>query len=53
METKAVIDADSEQVIERFNEADTDSVLDKYVSLGRWGDVSVDCDGDIVLWQDL
>ncbi len=51
MKDKIVVDADVPVVLENFNEADTDEVLEKYESMGRWADVSVDRDGDIILWE--
>lgn len=49
---KKVIDADNEKVLEMFNEKDTSKVLSKYQTDGRWEDVGVDIDGDIILWKD-
>ena len=52
MKDKIVVDADVPVVIETFDADQTDEVLEKYESDGRWGDVSVDQDGDIILWED-
>jgi len=48
---KKVIDADKMVIIEFFDEADVEKMLTKYRS-GKWSDVSVDCNGDIILWED-
>ena len=52
MKTKCVFDADVPVVIDRFNEKDTEEKLAYYKSLGKWGDVSVDQGGDIILWEE-
>ena len=52
MKIKVVIDADTPMVLERFHEEDTEEKLIYYKSLGKWGDVSVDQEGDIILWED-
>lgn len=49
---KKVIDADNQRVLETFEEKDTDSKVAYYQSLGKWNDVSVDRDGDIILWEE-
>lgn len=48
-----VIDADNQRMIEEFDEAETQEVLERYKADGRWEDVSSDCDGDIILWEKL
>ena len=48
-----VIDADNQQMIEEFDTTDTETVLARYKEDGRWEDVSVDRDGDIILWETL
>lgn len=50
---KKVIDADNKRVLETFDPKDTDKVLEKYQNDGRWEDVGVDVDGDIILWEVL
>jgi hypothetical protein len=37
--------------IEMFDERQTEEVLEKYRSLGKWDDVQTDNDGDIILWE--
>lgn len=49
---KKVIDGDSQRIVDRFDEKDTKQTLEYYESLGKWSDVSVDRDGDIILWKD-
>jgi len=53
MKKRKVIDADNQVIIEYFNESNTKEMLDKYENDGRWEDVGVDCDGDIILWTEL
>ena len=50
---KKVIDSDNQRVLETFDAKDTDKVLHKYQNDGRWEDVGVDRDGDIILWAEL
>ena len=47
-----VIDGDNQKMIERFNGEDIEERLDWYRSLGRWGCVDKDCNGDIILWEE-
>lgn len=49
---KRIIDADRNVVIETFNAKDTDKKVKEYRDKGQWNDVGVDCDGDIILWED-
>jgi len=53
---KVVIDMDSEpssKIIEEFDEDFTKNVLKRYQADPRWEDVSLDIDGDIILWKEL
>lgn len=50
---KNVIDADNNDVIRRFLKSNTKEVLKSYQEDDRWEDVSLDCDGDIILWKKL
>lgn len=50
---KMVIDGDNMKCLEYFNEADTDKVVEKYENLGIYDDVSIDCNGDIVLYREF
>ena len=49
---KKVIDADNQKVLQTFEEKDTEKTLAYYRSLGKWNDISVDRDGDIILWEE-
>jgi len=51
MINKKVIDGDTMKCIEIFEESQTDVVIKKYQSLAKWDDVSVDADGDIILYE--
>ena len=48
---KKVIDADNMKCLETFDETQTEQMLEKYRSLGKWEDVSADINGDIILWE--
>lgn len=49
---RRVIDADNDKILELFDESETEKKVKYYESLGKWSDVSVDIDGDIILWED-
>ena len=49
---KKVIDADNNKLLEEFEEKETNKKVEYYTSLGKWEDVSVDRDGDIILWEE-
>lgn len=49
---KKVIDADNQRVIETFDVSETERVKAKYEAMGKWSDISVDIDGDIILWEE-
>lgn len=51
MKTKKVIDADNNKILEIFNENETEEKLKYYESIGKWNDISIDRDGDIILWE--
>jgi hypothetical protein len=48
-----VIDGDIMKCLEKFEENQTERILEKYKSLGKWDDVSVDANGDIILYREL
>lgn len=50
---KKVLDGDLQIVLETFDPKDTQKVLEKYENDERWEDVGIDCDGDIVLYEEL
>ena len=52
MKSKKVIDGDTMKCLETFDESETEKVLEKYRSLGKWDDVQTDNDGDIILWEE-
>ncbi len=52
MKINKVIDADNMKILEHFRPDDGEKVLEKYKGMGLWNDVSVDRDGDIILWED-
>ena len=49
---KRVIDADNNTILETFPESETEIKVAYYESLGKWDDISVDHDGDIILWEE-
>ena len=51
MKNKCVIDADNMTLLEHFSEEETDALVEKYKSTGKWNDISVDLGGDIILWE--
>ena len=51
MKTKKVIDGDTMKCLETFEESQTPQMLEQYQALGKWDDVSVDNDGDIILYE--
>lgn len=53
MKTRKVIDGDTMKCLEMFEENQTKQILEKYKALGKWDDISVDIDGDIVLYKEL
>lgn len=52
MKCKKVIDGDTMKCLETFEESQTEQMLEKYRSLGKWDDVQIDNDGDIILWEE-
>lgn len=50
---KKVIDADNMVCLEEFNETQTQQIQEKYESMGKWDDISVDINGDIILWEEI
>ena len=49
---KKVIDADNMVCLEEFQETQTEQIKEKYELVGKWADVSIDCNGDLILWED-
>lgn len=48
-----VINGDTMKCIEVFDSSELDTIVKKYENLGTYEDVSVDCDGDIILYEEL
>ena len=46
-----VIDGETMKVIEMFHENQTEQMIEKYKLIGKWEDVKVDRDGDLILWE--
>ena len=51
-DTRKVIDGDSMKQIGTFVAPNTEKEIEYYKSLGKWADVSVDSDGDIILYEE-
>ena len=51
-DVKYVIDADNQVKLEEFDKSDTEKVKSKYEAMGRWDDISIDREGNIILWED-
>lgn len=51
MAQKKVFDGDLQKCLEVFDESQTEERLAYYQSLGKWDEVLVDSDGDIVLYE--
>jgi hypothetical protein len=52
MKKQRVIDADNMRTLDVFDSKDTDTVLNRYRAMGKWDDVGVDGEGDIILFKD-
>ena len=51
-ELKMVIDADNNKCIERFEESKAEEMKAKYEAMGKWADVGLDFNNDLILWED-
>lgn len=49
--TRRVIDADNQVILEYFAPIVTTKIKAKYEAMNKWNDISIDHDGDIILWQ--
>lgn len=49
---KKVIDGDRQVILDQFPPSQTDEYLKKYKEKGLWEDVSLDRDGDIILFKE-
>ena len=48
--SKMVIDADNNRCLERFEEFRAEEIKAKYEAMGKWADVGLDINNDLVLW---
>ena len=51
-ELKMVIDADNNKCLERFEESKAEEIKAKYEAMGKWDDVGLDVNNDLILWED-
>jgi len=51
-ELKMVIDADNNKCLERFEESKAEEMKAKYEAMGKWSDVGLDGNNDLILWED-
>ena len=51
-ELKMVIDADNNKCLERFKESKAEEMKAKYEAMGKWADVGLDFNNDLILWED-
>ena len=49
---KKVLDGDTMKCLETFDESQTQDIFEKYQKLGKYNDISVDIDGDIILYEE-
>ena len=49
---KKVINEEDKKILEYFEERDTVNILKKYENMDKWFDVTVDDNGDIIVWED-
>lgn len=47
-----VIDGDNMKILEWYDPKDEYEVRKRYEAMGKWDDVSVDRDGDLILWKE-
>ena len=52
MKKQRVIDGDNMRTLEFFAAEDTNSVLARYRAMGKWDEVEVDCEGDVILYKE-
>lgn len=50
---KKVIDGDTMKCLETFKETQTEEIIKKYKKIGKWKDVSLDHDGDLILFKNI
>jgi hypothetical protein len=47
-----VIDADNNKCIERFEESKAQEIKAKYEAMGKWADIGLDVNNDLILWEE-
>ena len=52
MKKQRVIDGDNMRTLEFFAAEDTNSILARYRAMGKWDEVEVDCEGDVILYKE-
>jgi hypothetical protein len=52
MKKQRVIDGDNMRMLEFFAAEDTNSVLARYRAMGKWDEVEVDGEGDVILYKE-
>ena len=52
MKKQRVIDGDNMRTLEFFAAEDINSILVRYRAMGRWDEVEVDNEGDIILYKE-
>jgi hypothetical protein len=52
MDRKKVIDLINMKCLETFDKSETQKIFEKYFASEKWSGVLLDCDGDIILWED-
>ena len=51
-ELKMVIDADNNKCLEKFEESNAEEIKAKYEAMGKWADVGLDVNNDLILWEE-
>jgi hypothetical protein len=49
---KMVIDADNQKCIGYFKVSETEETKAKYETMNKWNDISIDRNGDLILWEE-
>ena len=48
-----VIEIETEETLQYFDESEAQKVRDSYLAIGNWESVMIDTDGDILLFKEL
>ena len=51
-ELKMIIDAYNNKCLEKFEESKAKEMKAKYEAMGKWADVGLDVNNDLILWED-